>query len=115
MTRRYRRLLAYAFLLCALGCTSGPVPLGSPGAPEYDAEKGRPISSSGCGFMLLAFIPIRVAHTLDRAHAALMAKAENDYVTDVKIGTRWTYAYIGTVHCIQIEATAYPLRSAPEI
>jgi hypothetical protein len=91
-----------------MGCTSRTASLGSPLSQAFDAARGRPISARGCGFMAGDFIPIVIHSRVERAQRALLAKAGDDYVTDVRLEERWIFAFVGTVHCTEIFATAYP-------
>ena len=49
---------------------------------------------------------------MELAYDSLMSQAEGDYVTDIKVREKWTYAFVGTVYCTELEATAYPRLSA---
>ena len=108
--RRTLRVWALVVAAASMACASGPVRLGTPIPTAFDASSAEPVVSSACGFMLFAFIPLGVAGSLNRAHASLLDKAPERYVTDVKIGTHWTYALVGTVQCVDMQATAYTMR-----
>lgn len=105
------RLVAASAALGMSGCISGPVELGSPSSSSYDASRPRSISSSACGFILFAVLPLNLHNGVRRANEALLAEANGDHVTAVKIGSSWTYAFVGTVHCVQMQALAFPRRS----
>ena len=46
-----------------------------------------------------------------RARLSCTDRAGTDaYIADVKVSERWTYAYVGTVFCTHLEATAYQRR-----
>jgi hypothetical protein len=105
------RLLAAGAALGMAGCISGPVELGSPPSSAYDMSRPRTLSSSSCGFILFAVLPLNLHNGVQRANEALLAQASGDYVTDVKIGSSWVYAFVGTVHCVQMQALAFPKRS----
>ena len=114
MNARSRRVCAGLIAGCvaigSLACASGPVPLGSPVTQAYDASRPSTLSTGACGFMLFALIPFGLHSSLKRAQESLIAQAGNGYVTDVKVGTHWIYAFVGTLHCVDMEATAYPRR-----
>ena len=96
--------------LVATACASAPVTFKSTAMTDqkYDLTKERTITGSACGFQLLLFFPIMVNQRTGIAYNELMAKAGSDYVTDFKIRERWIYAFVGTVYCTDLEATAYP-------
>ena len=93
-----------------LGCASQQVNLSSHAQGAYDPSSRQQISSRGCGFQLFSLIPIVVNSRADRAYRALVEQAPDSYITDVKVSERWTYAYVGTVFCTQLDATAYRRR-----
>jgi hypothetical protein len=95
-----------------LACASGPVEIGSKPGMTYDATRPRFLSSSACGFILFAVLPFNLHNGVERASAQLATQAGGDYLTDVKIGSSWSYALVGTVHCVQMQAVAYPLSEA---
>ena len=105
------RLVAACAALGMAGCISGPVEIGGPPATSYDVSRPRTIASSACGFILFAVLPFNLHNGVRRANDSLLAQAGGDYVTDVKIGSSWTYAFVGTVHCVQMQALAFPRRS----
>ena len=111
MTLRSKRFLLGAFVTSSLlGCVGTPVQLGSTENVQYDATQGRPLSASGCGFMLAGYIPIRVNSRQARAHALLVSRAQGDYVTDIAVQESWTYSFAGSRYCTRFTATAYPRR-----
>lgn len=90
-------------------CSSDPVRIKSvTDLSEIDLTRGRMITAKAAGFQLLLVIPIMVNSRQDRAYQALMEKAGNDYISNVRITERWTYAYLGTAYTTIIEAMAYP-------
>jgi hypothetical protein len=97
-------------MLCmaVAGCTGTPVMFKSMMEQNYDATKGRTITASACGFQLLLWIPININNRQQQAYEELMRQATNEYVTDIKVQEKWTYAFVGTVYCTVLEATAYP-------
>lgn len=103
--------LAGVALLSA--CTGVPVQLGPAIAVKYDATKPRQVSAEACGFQLLLLIPIATNARAERAYAALKAQAGEDYIADLKVTERWTYAFVGTIYCTAMEATAYPTIGGP--
>lgn len=92
------------------GCTGQPITFKSVDPISYAdvKDKGRTITASASGFQLLLFIPISVNTRHQSAYGQLLAQANGDYVTDVKVEESWTYALIGTVYTTTITATAYP-------
>jgi len=99
------------FIACA-GCVGIPVTFKSQANVNYDSLKGRPLRRSACGFQLLSFIPLRINNRLYRAYNEVLADAgPGSYVTDIQVGERWRWAYIGTIYCTEIHATAYPLKA----
>ena len=89
-------------------CSGAPVKLGPEVDVKYDSTRPRQISAEECGFQLLLLIPIRANSRAVRAYQALKVQAGEDYIADIKITERWTYAFVGTVYCTTMEATAYP-------
>ncbi len=61
-----------------------------------------------CGFQLLLFIPININDRHARAYQRLREKAAADYLTDIRVQESWTYALVGTVYTVRMDATAYP-------
>ena len=113
MTLRTKRYLLGALATSFLvGCVGVPVQLGSTGNVQYDATKGRPLSSRGCGFMLGGFIPIRVNSRQARAHTFLVSQARGDYVADIAAQESWSYTLVGSLYCTRLTATAYPRQDA---
>ena len=92
------------------GCAGKPITFKSvdPKAYEDVKDKGRTISGSASGFQLLLFIPIGVNDRHENAYGQLLAQANGDYITDVKIEESWTYGLVGTSYTTTITATAYP-------
>lgn len=92
------------------GCAGKPITFKTVDPKMYEdvKEKGRTISASASGFQFLLVIPISVNDRHQSAYGQLMAQANGDYITDVKIEESWTYALLGTVYTTTITATAYP-------
>lgn len=92
------------------GCAGKPITFKSVDPKNYAdvKDRGRSIEGSASGFQLLLFIPIGTNNRHENAYGQLMAQANGDYVTDVKIEESWTYAFVGTVYTTKITATAYP-------
>jgi hypothetical protein len=92
------------------GCAGKPITFKSvdPKAYEDVKDKGRKISGSASGFQLFLFIPIGVNDRHENAYGQLLAQANGDYITDVKIEESWTYGLVGTSYTTTITATAYP-------
>jgi hypothetical protein len=89
-------------------CNSTPINLGPELDVKYEAAPSRQISAEACGFQLLLLIPIASNSRQEKAYQMLKAQAGGDYIADIKITERWTYALVGTVYCTTLEATAYP-------
>jgi len=106
------RLLKMAMIagLCIVlaSCASTPVSFKSIADLRYDTTKGRVVSGSACGFQLFLLIPIMTNNRAELAYMSLMHQAGSDYVTDVKVRESWYYAFLGTVYCTELQATAYP-------
>lgn len=104
-------VMAVVMLVCA-ACTSTRVSLpSSDPVPHYDASRPRKISAEASGFQLLLFIPININDRHQKAWDALKAKAGADYIADVTIQDTWTYALVGTIYAVHLEANAYPITS----
>ncbi len=106
-----RTLLKKSWLMGVVmlsACSSAPVQLGPEVGVKYDSTRSRQISAEECGFQLLLLIPIRTNSRAVRAYRALKVQAGDDYIVDIKISERWTYAFVGTIYCTAMEATAYP-------
>lgn len=94
--------------LMMAACTGARVNLGDQAADVAPAPSAvqREISASACGFQLLLFIPINVNDRLDRAYQVLRGQAGGDTITNVQMQENWTYAFVGTVYCTSLKATA---------
>jgi hypothetical protein len=103
-------LLALLSLFCisVAGCAGTPVTFKTLTDEHYDINKGRTITASACDMQLLLIIPIKTKSRLAEAYEELMLKAGHDAVTDIKIQESWYYAYLGTIYCTDLQATAYP-------
>jgi hypothetical protein len=104
------------FVLCFIvaGCMGAPVTFKSELNPNYDTDKGRRITAGSCGFQLLLLIPIRINGRLEDAYQSLMEKGGHDFVANIHVKESWYYAYVGTLYCTNLEATAYPRISKSE-
>lgn len=91
-------------------CVSAPVQIGPTGNEQYkyDETNGRTVSVKSCGFLLLTFIPIVMGNRYERAYKHLKRQAGGDHIADVRVKEEWTYAFVGTLYCTTMEATAYP-------
>ncbi len=96
--------------LSVAACVSGPATFKTPLPGSYDASRGREISTGACGFQLLLVIPIAINSRFERAYHALNRLAGDNVLTNVRLQEKWTYAFIGTVYCTNLEATADPKR-----
>lgn len=96
--------------LWLVGCAGNPITFKSIDPKSYAdvKDKARTITATASGFQLLLFIPIGVNTRHESAYGLLLAQADGDYITDVKIEESWTYAFVGTVYTTTITATAYP-------
>lgn len=112
MKRTLRAAAGLLALALAAGCASTPIVLNAPPKGAVDMAKGRTVRGNGCGFQLLLLLPLAVNGRQERAYQELMGQARDDYVTDFKVEESWWYAFVGTVYCTQLEATAYPYVSA---
>ena len=92
------------------GCAGKPITFKSVDPKSYAdvKDKGRTITASASGFQLLLLIPMGINTRHESAYGQLLAQANGDYITDVKIEESWTYAFVGTVYTTTITATAYP-------
>lgn len=108
--------LSILFLLCITiaSCVSTPVTFRTMADQKYDISKGRTITADACGFQLLGIFPININDRAHLAYNSLREQAGFDYMTDIKVQEKWYYAYIGTVYCTVLEATAYPRVTASE-
>jgi hypothetical protein len=104
----WKSTVATALLLVA-GCTSTLVSLPVGPVPHYDETKPRHITAEASGMQLLLFFPILVNSRYDRAWEELKGHAGRDYITDVTVQDSWTYAFVGTVYTVRLEANAYPI------
>jgi len=99
-----------ATLLAA--CTGAPVTLGTRVAGPIPAGVERTITSEACGFQLILLIPIGINGRAQRAYQALEVEADGDYITNVEVQERWTYAFVGTMYCTELRAKAVRPKSS---
>ncbi len=113
---KWATLIGAVFAAAVLaGCMGTALTIPTLTDQPVDYSKGRTVEASGCGFQLLLFIPIMTNNRAERAFEALRDEAGNDsYIADVKVRERWTYAFVGTVYCTDLQATAYPKKAAPQ-
>jgi hypothetical protein len=117
---RTRRLTGIALSAVALavvlsGCMGIAINVPTLTDQQVDYSKGRAVSGSACGFQLLLVIPIMTNSMVERAYEEMSQKAGPDsYIADVKVSERWYYAFVGTTYCTDMEAMAYPKKSAPQ-
>ena len=102
------RLLAIVLVLLASGCSSLYVDYPTPDPTTLDLSKRTVVTSRGCGFSLLAVIPMRVNSRLDRAWSQLRARAGSKVISDVEQRESWLYLFVGTLWCSHLAANAYP-------
>jgi hypothetical protein len=98
-------------LLVSTGCTSTLVSLPVTPVAHYDESKPRQISAEASGFQLLLFFPIGVNGRYEEAWNELKGQAVGEYIADVTIQDSWTYALVGTVYRVRLEANAYPIKA----
>lgn len=110
--KRLKRIILFVMSVLIIGCSGTPVKIDSLPKQPIDTTKGRVISAQACGFQLLLLIPIMINERQSRAYQELLNAAGREYITDVKIKESWTYAFVGTVYCTELEATAYPYMTA---
>lgn len=109
--KKFRSHIAVLALALLTACSGAPTRLGSTTAEparDVDFSKGRAIEAEACGFQLLLFIPIAINGRMANANTDLVAAAHGDYISDVKITESWKYAFVGTLYCTKLSATAYP-------
>ena len=105
-------LLAVVVTTLLTACAGNPVSIGTrlnDGTPPKGVE--RTIKAEACGFQLLLFIPISINGRAERAYQELEEQAGGDFITDVQIQERWTYALVGTVYCTSLRAKAIQTKS----
>ncbi len=107
----HARLTAAAITALLLaGCSGTRVDLGdrvaTPAAAAAPGGKTRELDARACGFQLLLLIPINVNDRLERAYQILRGQAGAETITDVRMQETWTYAFVGTVYCTNLKATA---------
>lgn len=93
-----------AMLLTA--CAGTPVSLGTYANGPTPNGIERTIEAEACGFQLLLLIPIGVNDRAKHAYQMLEAQAGGDFITDVQVQERWTYAFVGTRYCTALRAKA---------
>lgn len=104
--------IIFIIIMVLAGCVSVPITVNNLTDQTVNAQQGRKIFGSACGFQLLMLIPISINGRAERAFDTLREMADkNTVIADVKIRERWTYAFIGTVYCTDIQAMAYPIRT----
>jgi hypothetical protein len=107
-----RLVMVFPLIAVLLGCIGALITVTTLTDQPIDVTKGRKVSASACGFQLLLFIPIMTNGRAERAFEALRESAgENSYIADVNVRERWTYAFVGTVYCTDLQATAYPKKA----
>ena len=96
-------------LLVGAGCTSTLVSFPTAPVPNYDVSRPRTIISEASGFQLLLFIPIGVNGRYEEAWDDLQLQAAGDYIGDIMVQDSWTYAFVGTIYRVRLQANAYPI------
>jgi hypothetical protein len=103
-----------AIIIAALlmgACAGTPVSLGNRVSGPIPTGQERVITAEACGFQLLLFIPIAVNGRMESAYKSLQEQAAGDFITDVQVQERWTYAFVGTVYCTGLRAKAIRAQS----
>ena len=107
MSTLHRSIVAVVIAaLLASACAGAPVALGTRADKPVPVGTSRTVAANACGFQLLLFIPIAINERAERAYKALEAQAAGDYITDVQVEERWSYAFIGTIYCTSLKAKA---------
>ncbi len=99
-----------ATLLAA--CAGTPISLGSRVTGPIPTGAERTITAEACGFQLLLFIPIGINDRAQRAYRDLEVEADGDFITNVQVQERWTYAFVGTRYCTGLRAKAVRQKSS---
>jgi hypothetical protein len=99
---------ALGIVVTLTACSGTQVKFGPMSGVKYDASRGRQVTAEACGFQLMLLIPINTNTRAERAFRSLRSQAGSDFLTDVKVRERWTYAFVGTIYCTSMEGTAYP-------
>ncbi|MHC5210870.1 MAG: hypothetical protein ACYTG2_09150 [Planctomycetota bacterium] len=100
--------LALTLAVGCLGCAGTAVRIPNVPARTYDASKGRRVTAESTGFQLLLWIPIGINERHQKCYDDLERQAPGHFITDVKIQDSWTYAFVGTLYSVKMEATAFP-------
>lgn len=110
---RVRAVIAAVGLLVLAGCASTPITLPAINAREVDLSQGREVTGKSCGFQLFLVIPININGRFEEAYDQLKGQAGRDLMANLRIEESWTYAFVGTVYCTKLMATAYPRLTSP--
>jgi len=101
-----RQLVVIAVAALLTACSGMPVALGTRASGPVPVGDARTVKGEGCGFQLLLLIPISINDRAERAYMQLEQQAGGDFITDVQVEERWTYALVGTQYCTMMQATA---------
>jgi hypothetical protein len=102
-----QKRLAIILIASLMGaCAGTPVSLGTRVSGPIPTGQERIITADSCGFQLLLFIPIAVNGRMESAYSSLQEQAAGDFITDVQVQERWTYAFVGTIYCTDLRAKA---------
>ena len=99
------RRLALASALVACASCVGPYVTVSPRPPDVYSEVGL-TSGSACGMLLFDAIPIAFTERTQRAYDRAVTRIGATSLVDTSITTRWYFAGVGTVHCVDVDGTA---------
>ena len=111
MNRIKNQLVCILTSLLLTACAGNPVFLGTHVAESIPTGSERTITTEACGFQLLLFIPISINDRAQRAYRALELEADGDFITNMQVQERWTYAFVGTVYCTDLRARAIRQKS----
>jgi hypothetical protein len=94
--------LALAF---ATGCASDAVTI-APRPPAHYERLG-PTKGSGCGVLVLGFLPIQMASRVERAYAEALTKAPGSTaLANTELWERYYFWLAGVTYCTSVEGTA---------
>jgi hypothetical protein len=98
-----RRLVLVSALAACASC-AGPYVSVSPRPPDVYSEIGL-TSGSACGMLLFDAIPVAFTERTQRAYDRAVARIGASSLVDTSITTRWYFAGVGTVHCVDVDGT----------
>ena len=96
--------IATGVALFAVGCSSGPVLVGS--RPPSAYEVVGPASGGACGVLLFSIIPIQVNSRTKRAYADALADKGTALINTEIQNSWWYIPYVGPMYCTTVLGTA---------